>query len=464
MAFKEKAKPKARTKTQTKAKAVVKMKTKDKAYGAESPSRRKRRLERETKEEARLLDTKVRAVIRRRAARAAARRKNAAAAAAREAAAAAASATADDEEIGPVRGNAAEKAAAAAAAAEASASFSSRGAGLRDVFREFDSDGRGVLSRRDFADAMYDLGFRLSHEEEDRLMDRFAGVRSDGAGGFTDERRRGDDGAMYVEGGDAEGICYAAFLRFFGEDDSGLAGYDAGVDLVAGSAQLLVSSVRTKLAALRVGPSLRRQFTDSLKGGDGYLTADELRKVLTRKLGIARVSEGDLEFLLKRMDVDGDGRVDYGDLVAFVEGDEGGRLLSTSSKLAGGDDADDDGRGGSGSKRDQSSFGGSAHLSEALERVRKTSKDKWSRQALCVVSVPFALFAPRYRYRCLLLLLLPYPLITSRRRRQQRHRPRLPQFRPGRLRSARTARVWRRAEEPRAPPASTPARRSGRVL
>ena len=83
--------------------------------------------------------------------------------------------------------------------------------------------------------------------------------------------------------------------------------------------------------------------------------------------------------MIDRLDVDGDGRVNYGDLVAFVEGGEGAPAAAKRPRF----DGDDEGeRGGGAHASSASSSYGSSHLSEGLERVRKISKDKWGRQAL----------------------------------------------------------------------------------
>ena len=104
----------------------------------------------------------------------------------------------------------------------------------------------------------------------------------------------------------------------------------------------------------------------------------DLSRLLTRKLGLARVSEGDLQWLWQRMDVDSDGCLSYRDMERFVAGEEG---LASSSRSRLTTSSSEKGRRGDGTDRVVTSpKGGSKALIGALEKVRRVALSKWARQ------------------------------------------------------------------------------------
>jgi Ca2+-binding EF-hand superfamily protein len=190
---------------------------------------------------------------------------------------------------------------------------------LRDLFREFDRDDSGRITRAQFRKAFARMGLRASTVDVDRLVDRL------------DKDNSGD-------------ISYREFVTAAtgGASSSSSSSYSSG-------RRLRGSALRNMMRdAIRDASWTRARLDDLFlrfdKNDSGRISASEFRDVFKKELRLGRsVTDKDIYNLVDEMDTNGDGLVDYREFVEFAfgpgsasssRGTRGGRGRNTELCLA----------------------------------------------------------------------------------------------------------------------------------
>ncbi|EYU46104.1 hypothetical protein ABFS82_04G073100 [Erythranthe guttata] len=141
---------------------------------------------------------------------------------------------------------------------------------LRRVFGMFDRNGDGKISRRELSESLEKLGIHIPEKELKQMIEK---IDANGDG-FVDV--------------DEFGELYAAIM-----EDEGRADEDE---------------------------DMREAFNVFDQNGDGFITVEELRAVLS-SLGLkqGRTIE-DCKRMIKKVDFDGDGRVNYDEFRQMMKG------------------------------------------------------------------------------------------------------------------------------------------------
>ncbi|KAF0888796.1 hypothetical protein E2562_017795 [Oryza meyeriana var. granulata] len=149
---------------------------------------------------------------------------------------------------------------------------------LRKVFQMFDKNGDGRITKKELGESFKNLGIYIPDDELDATMDK---IDANG------------DGCVDIE---EFGLLYRSIL---GED--GQAGtIDGGGE--------------------DEDEDMREAFNVFDQNGDGFITVDELRSVLS-SLGLkqGRTAE-DCRRMISKVDADGDGRVDFKEFKQMMRG------------------------------------------------------------------------------------------------------------------------------------------------
>uniref|UniRef100_A0A0D9XXX8 EF-hand domain-containing protein n=1 Tax=Leersia perrieri TaxID=77586 RepID=A0A0D9XXX8_9ORYZ len=152
---------------------------------------------------------------------------------------------------------------------------------LRKVFQMFDKNGDGRITKKELGESFKNLGIYIPDDELDATMDK---IDANG------------DGCVDVE---EFGVLYRSIL---GDD--------------AATAQ--------SAAAIAGGEDedegMREAFNVFDQNGDGFITVEELRSVLS-SLGLkqGRTAE-DCRRMISKVDADGDGRVDFKEFKQMMRG------------------------------------------------------------------------------------------------------------------------------------------------
>lgn len=141
---------------------------------------------------------------------------------------------------------------------------------LRRVFSMFDRNGDGKISRKELSESLEKLGIHIPEQELTQMIEK---IDANG------------DGYVDVE---EFGMLYGAIMEddVKGDDEDGM----------------------------------REAFNVFDQNGDGFITVDELRSVLA-SLGLkqGRTIE-DCKRMIMKVDVDGDGRVNYDEFRQMMKG------------------------------------------------------------------------------------------------------------------------------------------------
>ncbi|KAA8550532.1 hypothetical protein F0562_002216 [Nyssa sinensis] len=139
---------------------------------------------------------------------------------------------------------------------------------LRRVFQMFDRNGDGKITRKELSDSLQNLGIFIPDKELHQMIENID-VNGDG---FVDI--------------DEFGALYQTIMDEKDEEED-----------------------------------MREAFSVFDQNGDGFITVDELRSVLA-SLGLkqGRTVE-DCKLMIKKVDVDGDGRVNYKEFRQMMKGD-----------------------------------------------------------------------------------------------------------------------------------------------
>ncbi|XP_051143783.1 calmodulin-like protein 3 [Andrographis paniculata] len=150
---------------------------------------------------------------------------------------------------------------------------------LRRVFAMFDKNGDGKITRTELSESLDKLGIHIAENELSQMIDK---VDTNGDG--------------YVDV-DEFAMLYAAVMEDEGRSDD--------------------------------DSDMREAFNVFDQNGDGYITVDELRAVLA-SLGMkqGRTLE-ECKRMIKQVDVDGDGKVNFDEFKQMMKG--GGFAALTSS-------------------------------------------------------------------------------------------------------------------------------------
>ncbi|KAL6905876.1 hypothetical protein ACP4OV_003477 [Aristida adscensionis] len=147
---------------------------------------------------------------------------------------------------------------------------------LRKVFQMFDRNGDGRITKKELGESLKNLGIYIPDEELDATIDK---IDANG------------DGSVDVE---EFGLLYRSIL---GEGGGGGGGEKRDEE-----------------------EDMREAFNVFDQNGDGYITVEELRSVLS-SLGLkqGRTAE-DCRKMISKVDADGDGRVDFAEFKQMMRG------------------------------------------------------------------------------------------------------------------------------------------------
>ena len=155
---------------------------------------------------------------------------------------------------------------------------------IESAFAEFDANGDGNISDREFAFGVQSLGVDVSASEMDALVDLLD----------TDK----DGTVSYAE--------FASFLHYYCK------GIDSRADDLCARLRNLVRVAATK------NVTLRESFAHFDTDKDGYITHSELSMGLRSLMGFV-VTERDAATLMATLDTDGDGKTSFQEFYEFIE-------------------------------------------------------------------------------------------------------------------------------------------------
>ncbi|KAH8072252.1 Ca2-binding protein [Aureococcus anophagefferens] len=203
---------------------------------------------------------------------------------------------------------------------------------LRDAFLEFDDNDSGKINKREFRRALERLGFELSADDVDGLVDRFdvdgdgkvsyaefVGWCDRGAGAGAREEDQDDVLKLLrdacrdrLDGGSSPRAVFERLDR----DGDGTVDEDEFARGCGSSAELAPTSSAPQRRSR--APDYRRAFRDLDADGSGRLERREFRRGL-EKLGF-EFDGGEFDRVVERLDRDGDGTVSLREFLKFAEG------------------------------------------------------------------------------------------------------------------------------------------------
>ncbi|XP_047333298.1 calmodulin-like protein 3 [Impatiens glandulifera] len=160
---------------------------------------------------------------------------------------------------------------------------------LRRVFLMFDRNGDGRITKKELSDSLQNMGMSISETDLSKMIEKID-VNGDGCvdidefgalyESILDREREAKGRAVEKEGGEGEGED--------GEEED--------------------------------GEDMREAFNSFDQNGDGFITVDELRSVLS-SLGLKQGrTEEDCRIIISRVDADGDGRVNFTEFKQMMKG------------------------------------------------------------------------------------------------------------------------------------------------
>ena len=162
-----------------------------------------------------------------------------------------------------------------------------RAISFQEIFRSIDSNGDGVISRKEFRTALNKTTTNLTEKELRSLMDKF------------DSKRKGR-------------IDYKAFIKFASPKDSDL----SDLEKLIRNRVRDVARVRGGLQTLdMVAP-----FENKDVNGNGKITIDEFKHAI-ESLGLD-ITDREFRLLCARFDSNGDGYIDYKSFCRFAQLDD----------------------------------------------------------------------------------------------------------------------------------------------
>ena len=170
---------------------------------------------------------------------------------------------------------------------------------LHDLFREFDRDESGRITRAQFRKAFSRMGLRASNVDVDRLVDRL------------DRDNSGD-------------ISYREFVKAALEGPNSDTSVREPSRSKGARGTALRNMVRSAiLDASWTSSSLSSLFRRFDKNDSGRISASEFRDVFKREMRLGKtVTNEDIYNLVDEMDMNGDGLVDYREFLEFAFGSD----------------------------------------------------------------------------------------------------------------------------------------------
>uniref|UniRef100_A0A7S3NNZ0 EF-hand domain-containing protein n=1 Tax=Aureoumbra lagunensis TaxID=44058 RepID=A0A7S3NNZ0_9STRA len=156
---------------------------------------------------------------------------------------------------------------------------------LRQIFLDMDDNGSGKVNRKELRRGLERIGLDLTSSELNRVLDELD--------------RNGDGRCSFSE-----------FETFFHNS--------MDEDRITEIQAIIRNEVRRLANSSRGIPSLRLAFAAFDKNDSGHISRRELRNEL-EKLGI-ELSSRDIDAVLDRFDLDGDGKIDYREFARFAQG------------------------------------------------------------------------------------------------------------------------------------------------
>ncbi|CAM9735983.1 unnamed protein product [Phaeothamnion confervicola] len=175
---------------------------------------------------------------------------------------------------------------------------------LRRTFREIDADNSGFVSRREFRRTVEALGVKLSDVDSAALMEA---LDTDGDGRIDYEEFR-----VFAASHSADDSCGGGSGKHRRtSNDCGSTG--------SGRRELkarLREEIRRVAAVAGAPPNLKRTFREIDADNSGFVSSREFRRAV-ETMGI-KLSDTDTAALVKALDTDGDGRIDYEEFRIFA--------------------------------------------------------------------------------------------------------------------------------------------------